>query len=337
MKRFLMVGSLLALAVAGQAHAVPNHASSVFTRAANSPAGHAAFDAPVVVTAGAETWRQTGMDIVPFYYEQGMAAHADTDVVFSSRNSLTRTDAGCPAWENLDGPCYQAAAENSAPIPFDLMQRGFNHVGGIDIGPAASGAGAGMVFAPLETDPPRSVRAFAVYDLATLERRSVLVEEIVHRYNSWVTVDPSARFMVTAEDQWDPMRVYEIGAGLTLTRRSDLDVVGTNPASLPNFQGCKFDGPTTMYCSNWSKRNSYFDVGTEVYRVDLSAPIGTLGATATSTLAFSFKVSGIAGQATSNVPYGLETEDLAFWGGELHVQVRGEALGWVRILHFARA
>lgn len=338
MKR-IALGVVVAVAsLALPAHAVPNPASSAFVRAANSPAGHAVFDARVDVSPAAESWALSGMDVVPFYYEQGMASFGDTDVVFSSRNSLTRTDAGCTAWDDPFGPCYSVHEENLAPIPGGLVARGFNHIGGIDIG--ASGASAAKVFAPLETDPPRSVRAFGVYDPATLSRVGLLVEEVTHRYNSWVSVDPSGSFMLTAEDRWDPMRVYQIAndaGSVTLTRRSDLDVTGTDPGMLPNFQGCKFDGPTTMYCSNWNKRSSYFDVRTEIYRVELSAPIGTPGITATSSLAFTFKAHPALEQLTATVPYGLETEDLAFWGGQLHVQVRSEVLGWVRILHFARA
>jgi hypothetical protein len=342
MRPKVLAGLLLVLAAQGlPARAQPNPASGVFTRAANSPAGHAAFDVPVDVTAGAEEWDAIGMDVVPFYFEQGMASDGDATAVFSSRNSLTRTAAGCA--DPLDpvyGACYDVGAENSAPIPPELVARGFDHVGGIDIGPAGEGPGSNLVFAPLETDPPRSVRAYGVYDLSSLDRVGLLVEEVTHRYNSWVAVDPSARFMIIGEDRWEPLRVYEIaraGGTVTLTRRPDLDVTGTNPDLLPNFQGCKFDGPTTLYCSNWSKRSSYFDVRSEVYRVDLSAPIGTAGATATSSLAFSFKLHPPVEPVTANVPYGLETEDLAFWGGALHVQVRGEAIGWVRVLHFARA
>jgi hypothetical protein len=317
-----------------------NVGSTAFARLANSPAGHAAFDVSVDVSSVAEQWMLEGMDVVPFYYEQGMASHDGTDLVFSSRNSLTRTAVGCPAWDDpLDGACYDVGAENSAPIPAELVARGFNHVGGIDIAPIAEGPGASFVFAPLETDPPRSVRAYGVYGLASLSRAGLLVEEVVHRYNSWVAVDPTARYMIIAEDGWAPLRVYEIsraGDTIALARRADLDVTGTNPSQLPNFQGCKFNGSLTLYCSNWDKRNSYFDFRSEVYRVDLSAPIGTSGATATSALAFAFKARPKAEQLTANVPYGLETEDLAFWGGRLHIQVRGESLGWIRILHFTR-
>lgn len=340
MKRTLAPILLLVFAVL-PAGAQPNVASTAFARAANSPAGHALFDVPVEVSAASEQWALAGMDVVPFYYEQGMGSSSDGgSVVFSSRNSLTRTDAGCAAWADPAGACYTASEETVTPIPADLVARGVNHIGGIDIGPSGTGPGSGVVFAPLETDPPRTVRAYGAYDLATLSRVGLLVEEVTHRYNSWVAVDPGARFMMIGEDRWDPMRVYEIsrsGSGaISLARRGDLDVMGTNPGSLPNFQGCKFDGPVTMYCTNWKKRSSYFDIRTEIYRVDLSAPIGTPGATATSTLAFTFKAHGLAEQITANAPYGLETEDLAFWGGQLHVQLRGEGLGWFRILHFAR-
>lgn len=337
MKRSVFAVLVVAL-TASIASAAPNSASSAFARAANSPAGDAIFDLPIAVTSGSESWSVAGQDVVPFYYEQGMA-HAGNDLVFSSRNSLTRTAVGCAEPLELYAPCYDVYEENLTPISRDLVAQGFNHIGGIDIGPAVEGApGAATVFAPLETDNPRTRRGYAAYDLGTLARIGLIVEQVPHKYNSWVTVDPTARYMITAEDTMRPIRVYEIGrsgAEVTFTRRPDLDVTSVQPPNaLPNFQGCKFDGSTVLYCANWAKQNSYFDVRTEIYRIDLSAPIGQPGITATGAIAVSLKATP---RYVAGGPYGLETEDLAFWGGQLHVTLRGEALGWMHIVHLARS
>ncbi len=334
MKRSLS-GLIAVLSMSTVAVGAPNPASSGFARAVNASG---AFEVAITTTPGSETWALAGQDVVPFYYEQGMASHGETDLVFGSRASLTRTSVGCAAPLDPGAPCYDAREENPTPISRDLVAQGFNHLGGIDVGPSVSGApGAATIFAPLETDPPRTRRGYAAYDLQTLARVGLIVEEVAHRYNSWVAVDPSARFMITAQDKMDPIRVYEIGrdgAAVTLTRRADLDVtdVSSTPV-LPNFQGCKFADDLTLYCANWMKRDSYFDIKTEIYRIDLSAPIGSTGVRATGAVAASLKAQP---RYAGGAPYGLETEDLAFWGGQLHVTLRGEGLGWIHVVHLAR-
>lgn len=344
---FLAAIVAVALAAVLPAPAAPNPASSAFIRAANTPAGRAAIEAPAAtqIPAGGEKWTVAGQDLLPFYFEQGVAYTHASGLVFSSRGSLTRTALGCAAPLDPVQPCYDVAEENVGAIPGAERQLGFNHIGDIDVGRA--GPAAGFVFGPLETDPPRHVRGYMAYDLATLTPKGKIIETVDHGYNSWVTVDPSGHWLLTAENTMNPIRVYEIasaGAGqVSIIRRDDLDITIPNPPSppLPNMAGCAFPDATgtTLYCANWAKRSSYFDVNTEVYRIDLSAAAGQPGATVSSSrIVFTLKLQP-KNVVTANTPYGLETEGLTFYerGGrqEMHILLRGETLGWFHFVHLA--
>lgn len=346
MRRIVIVVVALAGLVGAAAGAAPNPAGTAFTRGANSPAGRALLETSApAVTAGSETWAYTGQDILPFNYEQG-AAYAGDALIFSSRGELIRTAIGCPDALDPYGPCYDVLEQRLPAIEGAEFQQGFNHIGGIDVGRA--GPAEGHVFAPLETDTPRTRRGFQAYDVGTFATAGKLIEVINHRFHSWVAVEPTGNYLIAAEDRMDPIRVYAIaraGSQVTFTRRADLDVTGVaSPAPLPNMQGCKFDprdaSGRTIYCADWRKKPTGFnlDEATQIFRLVLSAPIGTPGATASASLAFRFTAAPRYAPVTSNTPYGLETEDLAFYERdgrmELHVALRGETLGWFHWMHF---
>lgn len=329
-------------------------AATGFTRFANSPAGRALMEtAPYEVVAGpapgGEAWHDTGQDLLPFYYEQGVAlvpavgTPPAPGLVFSSRSSLTRTTLGCPAALDPGSPCYDVQAENSFAIPREERLQGFDHIGDIDAGRA--GPAAGHVFVALEKPSgQRNARGYLAYDAETLAVAAKLIETIPHGFHSWVTVDPTGGWLIAADRGLDPIRVHEIGrdaAGkVTITRREALDVEMLTPG-LPNPAGCAFDpaaAGTVLYCNDWASMSLNRDVRTDVYRIDLSAPLGSAAITATARLAFTLKLSPKY-VVTANTPYGLETEGLTFYERdgrlEMHMLLRGETLGWFHYLHLA--
>lgn len=345
MRRAVVVIVLLAVAFGAPAAAEPS-----FTRAANTPAGRTVFEsgpAAVTVLDSSDVWHYTGQDVVPFSYEQGVA-HAGTgmgpvgDLVFSSRGSLVRTTLGCPAPDDLGDPCYDEEARNSRAIPADLSVKGYNHIGSIDVGRA--GPANGFVFAPLETSSsggtcPRSRRAYVAYDVATLQPAGALEEEVCHRAHSWVTVDPSGRWLIASDRGATTIRVYEIspdGTGVKF-EWADRDV-GLSPSGLPNFNGCSFRDEETLYCSDWVSSAGEQNVRTDVWRIDFGAPVGTKGAAASATRILELNV---ATKYASFVPFGRETEGLTFYRRnptgppEMHMLLRGETLAWVYFVHLA--
>jgi len=321
---------------------------SAFTRFANTPAGRAAFEpASVVVSAvkpDGEQWHvaENGVDILPFDYEQGVA-FTGSGLVFSSRGSLTRTTLGCPAPLDEEQPCYDVEVTDVDAIPGDLRSEGFDHIGDISIGHA--GPAQGLLFAPLEKPSSRrDARGYLAYSIETLQPVARLIEDGPHGFHSWITVDPTGQFLIASDGpapppaETRPLRVYALSTGdggLVIERADQFDLTLV-PGNLPNFAGCAFQDPHTLYCANWVKTSLQHDVHTEIYRVDLSAAVGTIGATAVGRLVATVTLEP---KGPGAVPFGMETEGVTFYrrsrGGplELHILFRGETLGSFTYVH----
>lgn len=354
MRRLVLVAALAIGLVVGWSAG----AGVSFTRGANTSAGRAVYESgPVTLTNldPADTWHYAGQDILPFDYEQGVAYAGGGSLVFSSRGSLVRTSLGCPDPVNLDSPCYDVQAENLFATKRSEFEQGFNHIGGIDVGLA--GPAQGFVFAPLEKSPgTKNARGYLAFDLA-LQRAGTRLETVAHLHHSWVTVDPSGHWLIAADESIDPVtgkgtiRVHQINrqpdepVPLPEERIQidppdpDLAVTVDPAGGWPNFAGCSFAGLKRLYCSNWKDQGD-FDVETEIYRLDLSAPVGAPGATATTRLVLRLH---LAQRFTPRpvVLFAMETEGLTFYpqtpGGEnqMHVLLRGERLDSFYFVHLS--
>lgn len=121
----------------------------------------------VPVDLSAHVVRET---VVSAAYRQGIA-RADGGWIFSLNNALFRTD----------DELVETATVTPA-IPPEYAQRGFNHVGDIDVVDD-------VIYAPFEQpDYSRGTQVMARYDAETLEFEDAV--DVAQQHNSFVTVDP---------------------------------------------------------------------------------------------------------------------------------------------------
>ena len=372
MRRTVIPLVLAALAVI----AAPAVAAPSFTRAANTPTGRAALESgPAKLTVLTDdVWHYTGQDILPFDYEQGIAFAGqgmgrglDGSLVFTSRGAVIKTTLGCPDPLNDAVACYDEQVRRQFGVSADEFQMGFDHIGDIDVG--REGPARGFAFAPLETrsrggECPRQNRGYKAYRVTDLSTAGRLIETACHRFHSWVTVDPTGRWLLAADAPTirddggfeQVIRLHEIartgtpGAAdeISIVRRQDLDVTITADQELSNYAGCAFRNATAMYCPDWRESNE-LDIDTRIFRIDFSDPIGTPGATATGHhilfLELEPKYTGVDidsdGDREPVVPFGNETEGVTFYrrsergAPEMHILIRGETLGSFYYTHLA--
>jgi len=326
----------------------PTSRAVTFTRLANSSAGRVLFEpGATTATPGSEAWHETGRDVLPFDYEQGVASNRAGELWFNSRGTLYRTTGGCARPDDDAVPCYDELAVNRTPISAAEGQAGFNHIGDTSVGRA--GPAKGFLFTPLEKSPGNGVdKAFKVFDATTLATAGKLDVKGPFSHHSWVMVEPSGNFMVNADATIRSLEVYRITRNpkpatdsdrirLTRVPALDIKVDGGIPADV-GPTGCSFADDLTVYCADWVKEPNFkLDDHTDIYRIRLSGRVGARGVTGRATKAFSYTI----GHRTPSITYGLEGEGITFYRRtpngpmELHVLIRGEHLASTYLFHFA--
>lgn len=155
--------------------------------------------------------------IVSPAYRQGIA-RVDGGWIFSLNDALFRTD------DQL-----VETATVTAAIPAAYVQRGFNHVGDIDVA-------GDVLYAPFEQpNYSRGTQAMAWYDAQTMKFEDAV--DVAQHHNSFVTVDPDTgiaysmdRFGGRALLRYDTRRRWRRLAPLAMSAKVDRvqggDVVG---------------------------------------------------------------------------------------------------------------
>lgn len=127
----------------------------------------------------ARTASVVGETVVSSAYRQGVAKTTD-GWIFSLNNALFRTD-----------DALNEQATRTDAIPAAYAQRGFNHIGDIDVV-------GDVVYAPFEQpDYKRGFQATARYDARTLA--FIDARDLPQHQNSFVTVDPRSGIAYTMD------------------------------------------------------------------------------------------------------------------------------------------
>ena len=127
-------------------------------------------------------------------YRQGLA-HRDAGWVFSTNFALYRTD-----------DALVEVAKNEAAIPQEWLDKGYNHIGDIDIV-------GNVIYAPVEQpDTDRGRQAMFRFDATTLQFIDAV--EVAQHHNSFVSVDPDTMIAYTTDffDD-DALLRYDVSKG----------------------------------------------------------------------------------------------------------------------------